>query len=306
MPTSKNISLLRTMFSDDLSISLTPVLAAVCLGIPSLIYCFHATGTMSPEFRVMTHLSDIPIARKDEKEILTQFVNEVIFGKKVNKEVRLFDLFSSVDEVGKLRWPLCFISPILKAFERSSFVAISKLTQLVDNDLMYLVSKTKTGVDWEVIVEIAFLLRCISASLGDSNALSPFFGDECNVSRVYCITIPENHNTPDLVREFILDHISKAPINSIIYFTPQFALFRLFDGIIAYKPVILSAKICGYQVNSPAGPVPDWMDAGFIIRGNAAATQFNKDKWTHWSEEEVKIKLLGYSLEPLYPGDWSN
>jgi hypothetical protein len=105
MPTSKNISLLRTMFSDDLSISLTPVLAAVCLGIPSLIYCFHATGTMLPEFRVRTHLSDIIIARNDEKVILTQFVNEVIFGKKVNREVRLFDLFSSVDEVGKLRWP---------------------------------------------------------------------------------------------------------------------------------------------------------------------------------------------------------
>jgi hypothetical protein len=82
-----------------------------------------------------------------------------------------------------------------------------------------------------------------------------------------------------------------------------------FYGIIAYKPEIVSAKICGYQVklgkNCPAGPVPDWMDAGFLIRENAAATQFSKDKWTCWSEEDVKIKLFGYSLEALYPGNWS-
>ena len=308
MPFSNDVTVMRAMFAgQSLSIVPTPAQVALYGGIPSLLYCSLATGDeiTIPKFRSEYEIEREPIKSEVKMPLFIDFVQEVLTGIREHETVRRFDMFSSIDASRKSSWPLCFISPILVAISREMGLKMlsdiaNKIADLVDRDLSALTARThQTGLDWEVIVQIAILLRCIGRP--GANIVLPFLGD-CKVSGTICVTIPAEYQSLDQAHSFISKCVRSLATDTVAYITPQFAKFPDYDGFLVYKEAVVGIQIKltrGY----PKHPVPDWISEAFLIRGNAPATTYVDEKWTYLNKEEM-VALLGYSLAPLYPNTW--
>ena len=308
MPFSNDVTVMRAMFAgQSLSIVPTPAQVALYGGIPSLLYCSLSTGDeiLTPKFRCDYEIEREPIKSEVKMPLFLGFVREVLTGIREHETVRRFDMFSSIDASRKSSWPLCFISPILVAISREMGVKMlrdiaNKIADLIDHDLSALTARTQTGLDWEVIVQIAILLRCIGEP--GANIDLPFLGD-CKVSGTICVTIPAECESLDQAHSFISNCIRSLATETVAFITPQFAKFPDYDGFLVYKEAVVGIQIKltrGY----PKHPVPDWISEAFLIRGNVTpATTYVDEKWAYLSKEEM-VALLGYSMAPLYPNTW--
>jgi hypothetical protein len=257
---------------------------------------------MTPSERVAMQLSVNPIQEAEADINLRYFVNEVLFGLRKHAVVRLLDRFSSAGQIGKSHWPLCFQSAILGFL--STMPVVTQICSLIDELGVYS-SRTETGLDWEIIVQVAILLRCVGAYFRDNNP--PFLGRGCSVRDIECVTIPTENQTLDRAYQFIVDCTREVKVGTVMYISPQFAKFPDYDGFLLYKESDSRNQIIGLQIKLlrgyPKNLPPSWMEAAYLIRGGAPVKAFAKEKWQYLNNNEMK-SLLGYSLEPLYPSSW--
>ena len=79
---------------------------------------------------------------------------------------RRFDMFASImpdeDQTAMIVWPLCYISCILDQFVQR-YGIFHSLHQLVHDQLRAYMQKTESGLDWEILAQLAIILRMIQA-----------------------------------------------------------------------------------------------------------------------------------------------
>lgn len=187
-PQSTDVSVLRVM-SDDCE-AITPAQIAIYGGIPSLLFTLMSGRAISPS----TQLRDqgISVEPAHEFHVLQKFISEVLTGRTNHRqlEVRQFDIFSSVDPGGFACWPLCYISCILRLFPSVLTEKAVPFKKLMDDHLIFFAGKTETGLDWDLIVQSALILRSIAAKVNGTSG--PFDIAEVNVNPdVLCITMPD-------------------------------------------------------------------------------------------------------------------
>ena len=185
----------------------------------------------------------------------------------------------------KFRWPLCFVSPIIR-YLSPGMPAAERIHCLIDK-LAVDSSKTYTGLDWEVIVQVAILLRCLGAYFRDNDL--QFLGGygTTTVAGVECITIPREYQTLDDAHAYMVEECirtTRSAAANVFYVTPQFSSFPDYDAFLLVKDSDVTTRIIGLQMKLirrfPNRPVPSWMEAAYLIRGGApTAVADLKGKW---------------------------
>jgi hypothetical protein len=280
--------------------SLTPVEICLYSRIPALIYSVK-TGKFNPSKYFNDQNIVIP---KDSRDfVLMNFIKELLNGKTHNN-MHLFDALAQFTSENKLRWPLCFIVCILKKLVSDNIK--DELNELYNKLLTYS-KETQTGLDWEAIVKFAIVFRMLDASLNGSNGALGLIPDKS-----YPDMIMKSLPAVIITVEQAIDYIEKVALNYkgplVIIATPIFSKFPLFDGFIYKRDKEGNSEIVGYQCKlgraSPEEPAPKGISRGYLIRGKEPE-QTNKVKkgWEYLEKAEI-IKLLGYSLEDLYPNEW--
>lgn len=161
---SKDLILLQNMSKECRNLALQEI--AYYGGIPSLIY----TTKLDPSTindRYLTGIVNNPIDPNETQLLLKYFVAEVLNGLRMYDSIRRFDMFSETPTAFTIRWPLCYISNILNVLKsRTNYDLAAKIHNLIESDLLLgcaTQSTTYTKRVWEVIVQIAILLRCLYA-----------------------------------------------------------------------------------------------------------------------------------------------
>ena len=284
--------------------SLTSVEAAFYGGIPSLMFSVKSLKEMTPQQRFNYQKIYIPEGEYDS--VITHFVNEVFTGTKeaTAKIFRRFDMFASImpdeQQTTMIVWPLCYISCIIGKFGDQCLI-FKRLHELVEGKLQSSMQMTESGLDWEILVLLAIVLRMIQATAkGSTGAFGLIPELSCPVVSMMSL----NASTLKAARKEIQAERLKYPNQDfVIVATPTYSKFPDFDGFI-----IQNDKITGYQVKlgraCPKRDKPVWMEAAFLIRGRApTSTTKLKNGWTYANEESVK-SLLGCSLRCMYPNSW--
>jgi hypothetical protein len=95
------------------------------------------------------------------------FVEEILTGNRnENSSCRRFDVVSSLLSVEKIAWPMFYIGCICKLFKYSDPSLL--IGQLICIDLHTYSQTEESGKDWEVIVSVATIFRCLNAKLLDA------------------------------------------------------------------------------------------------------------------------------------------
>jgi hypothetical protein len=100
-------------------------------------------------------------------------------------------------------------------------------------------SKTYTGLDWEVIVQVAILLRCLGAYFRDNDL--QFLGGygTTTVAGVECITIPREYQTLDDAHAYMVEECirtTRSAAANVFFVTPQqFSSFPDYDAFLLVK-----------------------------------------------------------------------
>jgi hypothetical protein len=271
-------------------------------GIPSLIYSVKALGEMTPEVR---------FARKfnrgsfhDRPELLMRFVMSVVDGCH-RSEIAVFDEFSIGLKEAKIRWPLCYIACIMETF------VDSEVTRAVRDNCAALStysSTTESGKEWECVLNIGIMVNCLYKSYGFGGA--PFsIISSCARPSVLYFTIPPEYTTSADILAFINSILSSSDCFPLLMvLVPCYSKFPDFDGFIVYSERSSErAVVYGYQANTartyPRHDMPEWIDKGYLVRGDSPAMASIRRGWMYMSRVEVQ-SLLGFSLGPMYPAEW--
>jgi hypothetical protein len=269
----------------------------------------HDEGDLSARFGSKNFKINI----QNHNEILSYFVEEFIFGRRVIGRSDQFDVFSVVLEEGRMRWPLGYVVCILKLFVKFK-PCVSPIIECMKKLEVY-ASQTDSGKDWETIIEIALLFRFLSNRLnGDNvpfNLLSIGGKNPKQAEKLDYISIPGDIKNLNEAQNFIEAEINKCTQATLILFSPLHNSFPVFDGFAAFtecdKDGKRSTVISGYQAkkgsDAPKTSVPDWINGGgWLIQGQAAITQRKDNKgWIYMSENEICENILGFSLAIIYP-----
>ena len=277
--------------------AITPAEVMLYGGIPSLIYSVKAMNEMSPEERFFKKI----VRHSCDSGLLKLFVSSIITGQRIH-EIARFDEFSTVSEDGKIRWPLCYIACILRAFE------LNEATNAVCNNcdsLSTYAQETETGKEWECVLNIAIIFRCLYQAYYGSD--SPFsivpLGTKPTVK---CRTIPPEIETFPAVMEQIPQILNSEPTPCLLVLVPSYSKFPDVDGFVVYR-VEQQQVVYGYQAKTgrayPKKDAPQWVSRAFLLRGKSPAMGSLKRGWEYMCSEDVQ-QLLGYSLKPMYPDTW--
>lgn len=313
MPQSNDLSELRKM---EGCTALTGHEATIYGGIPALIYsasknvnfpCEKFSQTVKrfcEAFPKMTTNTKLQVA------ILKQFLYELMDGGRSNGAVQLrfFDQFSSIPEPGKICWPLCYLSEILKFLKVSGSGIIEVIEEIykISRHIPVFASVVDIGLDWQSVVDVAVLLRALEALLWKGK--HPLVPSLTEVKSIEFVPMPDEYRTLTQAEEFI-NNLPTRESGHLYTIRSTFARFPLFDGfLVAVLPDNVK-NVIGYQVklgrHTPRYSVPRWVDGGgFLIRGLASTSSRRSSKgWKHMSDNEIQ-NFIGYSLAPLYPASW--
>jgi hypothetical protein len=198
----------------------------------------------------------------------------------------------------------------LTVFKPNEFginAVIDEIYKICQRDNSVFASVDETGLDcWQSIVEVALLLRGISAILSKQHHhLLPFLLD---ITSITVITMSEEYRTLEQAHRFIEELSTKQP-GHLYVIRSHYDKFPLFDGFLVVSQGIPNTKqVVGYQVKPdkdiPRYAVPNWVKKGIFIRGDAPSSSYGRPEgWTFMNERDIK-DLLGYSLSRLYPASW--
>lgn len=242
---------------------------------------------------------------------MKKFIEELLDGVRYHgdPQLRFFDQFSSIPDLGRIRWPLCYLAEILNYFKVSCSEVrqvIKEIYKICSRDIPTYASVVETGLDWQSVVDVAVLLRAVEAVLW--NGKHPLMPSLSKVQSIEFVPMPDECRTLEQGQQFI----TKLPprgASHLYIVRSTYARFPLFDGfLVAVLPANLKV-VTGYQVklgrHAPRLQVPDWVNGGgFLIRGLASiSSSSNPTRWKFMSQGEIQ-QFIGYSLEPLYPASW--
>jgi len=308
-PLSMELDHLRAMPGCE---SLTSAEVTIYGGIPSLIYSAKGHDAYTPRQRFLSQ--HMEIVGDQQTRVLRWFLRQVLgdHGDVISvgsTHYAQFYSFASMPTVNEAWWPLCYISCILGLFP-----ALQRLrfADLVEVHLQAASSRVGSGVDWELIVQAALILRCIDAMINGTTG--PFDIVERDV-----YPNVENHalvgeiTTLDQAHAVISAKLNTVQPSTIMLFSCSYADFPDYDGFIAYQGFQGSSqsrpRIFGHQEKQgrayPKRPAPagDWIEKSLHLRGNAPAKANQLHGWMYLNRMEI-LHLLGSSLKPLYPAAW--
>jgi hypothetical protein len=290
-----DITSLRAM--SNMCSAITPAEVMLYGGIPSLIYSVKAMNEMSPEERFFKKF----VRHSCEPDLLKFFVSSVVTGQRIDAIAR-FDEFSIVSEGNKIRWPLCYIACILKAFEQNE--ATHAVCDYCDS-LSTHAQESESGKEWECVLNIAIIFRCLYQAYYGSE--SPFNIVPLGTKpTVMCRTIPPEIKTFSAVKE-LAEFLSSKRSPCLLVLVPSYSKFPDVDGFVVYCGVEPALVVCGYQAKTgrayPKKDAPPEVTRALLLRGKAPAMGSLRRGWGYMSREDVQ-HLLGYSLEPMYPDSW--
>jgi hypothetical protein len=297
LPISFDLYELQNMSSE--CHALTPVEVAIYGGIPSLIYSVKSLLEMSPLQRFNSQ--QIQIMDEEYDKVIASFVTEIFSGVRRFPMVRRFDMFSSTPEFGKVQWPLCYIACICGLF--SKYNVFRELNTLFQQLYAY-ASRTESGLDWEVIVQLALSLRMIQAQFtGTEGAFNLLPAD--SKPFVVLFSLSPQCTTVDQAWREMQEEATRYQGSLVLVVTPSYSKFPDFDGFIFCR-IGDQILVYGYQVKLgrcyPKHDIPRWMRRGLLIRGKASVSVVKRG-WVYLNEESIK-GMLGYSLQFVYPKDW--
>ena len=212
--------------------SLTGAEVMYCGAIPSLIYCYKIGIDFDQRFNGIKKKISI------DAVYFAAFLEEFMYGRKNSFNINLnsFYWFSSVDKNGDILWPLCYAKHIFGVFRKLKYVPL--LVNLI-KDFEIECKFTKSGRDWEKLVQIAFITQFLNARYRQDEV--PLFGSleiphddlkDLKLIIEYLGPETENLDTANKVMEtFVADLGSHK---ALILFLPSSAVFCTFDGFVVY------------------------------------------------------------------------
>lgn len=287
--------------------SLTSAEVAIYGGIPSLIYSAKGHDAYTPRQRFLSQ--HIEIVSDKQTAVLGWFIRQVLGDddgviSAESAHFTQFYSFASIPTANEAWWPMCYISCILNLFP---VLRTLPFAELVEIHLNSAASRVASGVDWELIVQAALMLRCIDAKINGTTG--PFDIAERGVfPDVECHTLVGEITTLDQAHSAIITKLKDVKRPTIILFACSYADFPDYDGFIAYASPS-RPRIFGHQEKRgrayPKRPAPagDWINKSLHLRGIAPAKANQLRGWVYLSRMEI-LHLLGSSLKPLYPAAW--
>lgn len=286
--------------------SLTSAEVTIYGGIPSLIYSAKCHNVLTPRQRFFNR--HMEIVERDQARTLRWFISQVLRNTVSVRDklyTQLFS-FSSMPTVNEAWWPLCYVSCILGLFPALGGLRIV-FTRLVEVDLQAAASRVCSGVDWELIVQAALILRCIDAMV--NGTVGPFGIAERGVRPdIEYHTLVGEITTLDLAHTAISYKLNAVNRPTILMFSCSCANFPEYDGFIAYRGRNRKSRIFGYQ-KKLGRPYPKhpahggWIERSLHLRGTAPDKADQQRGWMYLNRKEIE-DLLGSSLKPLYPAAW--
>ena len=293
--------------------SLTSAEVAIYGGIPSLIYSAKGHDAYTPRQRFLSQ--HMEIVGGEQTSVLSWFIRQVL-GDHADvisvgsTHYAQFYSFASMPKVNEAWWPLCYISCILGLFPALRMLSFA---ELVEVHLQAAASRVGSeGVDWELIVQAALMLRCIDAMINGTTG--PFdIVDRDVFPDVEYHTLVGEITTLELAHAAISTKLNAVKRSTIMLFSCSYADFPDYDGFIAYQGFQDSSpnrrRIFGHQEKlgraypKRSAPAGDWIEKSLHLRGIAPAKANQLHGWMYLSREKI-LHLLGSSLKPLYPAAW--
>ena len=244
--------------------------------------------------------------------------------------------FSTFDKM--YIWPLCYMQRILADMRVEGPIRHAHLALLsLIERLTKLATYSESGDLWELVLQIGILLNCIGGTIssGVSYPLSYPYFDKLHVSgspEPRYMELPPDIVTLDGAWSYLSDNLSKNREAMFTLVVPTHADFPMYDMFLVYTrgfttpvapkwgPSTDGGKLSGYNVfvagiqarARPGGlsqPIPAFINSGsYIAYGHShdkASVTPPLPGWVCLSEDEVRQRLLGYSLAPLRYIDWS-
>lgn len=319
MPQCNDLSELRKMEGCS---ALTGHEATICGGIPALIF----SALKNPNFpgarfdqAMKKFTQEFPATITDQNllySLLKRFLRELFYGARNHGEplLRFFDQFSSIPEADKVRWPLCYLSEILKIFRILVLVlvtsgvghVIDEIYKISRKDIPVFASMVETGLDWQSVVDVAVLLRALEALLWKRG--HPLVPSLFEVKSIEFVPMPDEYRTLEQGQQFIMNLPPREP-GHLYVIRSTYAKFPLFDGFLVAVLGTNLKELTGYQVklgrHTPRLSVPNWVNGGGVLICGLASTSssIRPTGWKFMSECQIQ-EFLGYSLDPLYPASW--
>lgn len=270
-------------------------------GIPSLLYCvrvrqIHAINRIN---QIMKNINYVP-----KKKLLLMFVDQLLDGTLHKEEPLLARLqaLSTVEEVGKVRFPLCFVGEILKRLSPKDSLIISRINVIIEEELPVLAQRHEGGVEWELVVELGILLNMLKSELRSTD--HPLMHD-VRIKESKALTLPTDLTNPEQAKEVMDIKINSMAKGTLVYFRPSAVKFEKYDGFFAFKETT-AGKIIYVSVQMkadreiPRSDVEPWIDRFYLIWSKPARSNADKGKVTTVGLDSLKA-LLGYSMYPLIP-----
>ena len=302
-PLSRDLVALRKM--SEKCEDMTPSEVAYYGGIPSLLYCYKQ-GALNAQERadgVMDEMRSV-----DKKIIAAGFVRSLLSGDALTTPLKPLYWLASLDKskVGKtvVRWPICYIHHV--CHKVGLLAGVSVFAKTVEHNIAIGYS----GLDWQAMVDMALLLRCLDAQLNGS----PMMFDLCDADE--CTKVSRKKLSYDCdslkgAREELVKLASNTEVPTLLHVIPVHNGFTMFDGFLCYcnkgkivRNVAYQSKVS--KAKKSLKKVPDWIDLAVMIKGKAAKSprKSKVNKWMVLSKQEV-LDLLGCSLSPFYPAYWN-
>lgn len=236
-------------------------------------------------------------------QVLKNFVTAVLTGEQ-QELIEMFYEFGIVPGPGKIQWPIFYLERLLNLFPDGKDL---NLTDLINRDLCTYASRTGSGLDWELIVQVAILLQCLNAKLNNGDGPFGIVGAGEEVSTI--VTLPLFDNVTDVNGANIVlnEFMYSSAIGTIVVSTPTYSSFPIFDGFVYFKESNQNVVKIGYQVKLgrayPTSDVPDFLHSGVLVRGRPPSKSGERGSWKYYSDYEID-NLLGASLQGLKPSVW--
>ena len=202
------------------------------------------------------------------------------------------------EEIWRKSWPLCYIECILNIFGIHSINSVTQaLTQYA--------SDVDTGKGWECVIFAGIYIWCLDAMhspvVDGIQQCGPFNIADRGISNFTYVTPPGDGPAAIRTIPAAMDYFRGYNLSdrNVLLATPCYAKYTDYDGFLCCgqpdgRPPIVVGFQCKKNRSYTKHPVPDEIFKGVMLRGNAPLSEFHKQKWEYYNEEQVR-EVLGWS-----------
>ena len=293
---------LSEMFLPSL-VSVTPAEVSLYGGIPSLVY----SAKTEPRSLQMRFAERGLLVRDSQEatvvQVLQKFITAVLTGQQ-QMYIGSFYEFGVVPAPGEIQWPIFYLQQILDLFPDGRNL---KLADLIERDLTTYASRTGSGLDWELIVQVAILMQCLDAKVNEGSGPFDIVASGEQVFRIETFQLAHTVVDAEQANKVLDDFIYRCQRGTIVVATPGFVSFPVVDGFVYFKESNENVRKIAYQVKLgrayPADAVPSFLESGILVRGKPPSKSAERGRWKYHSDSQID-RLLGASLRDLKPAAW--